>query len=150
MGTDTLIGGAGLDTFAFSLTGPAQESTYAWHDQVLDFEPGGRWYGDLVWLQGEEGQEFFFAGRLNGPLRAGAALPGGGDGELQLVYAQRGGNTFLLADTNDNGALDGSDFTVEFRGRYDFSYDEGGSFSAELSDSRALTTLAVPDMTVLA
>ena len=51
-------------------------------------------------------------------------LPGGGDGLTQLGYIQRNGNTYLVADTDDDGRLDADDFTVEFRGRLDFTPDD--------------------------
>ena len=65
-----------------------------------------------------------FRGEVNINPVAGAALPGGGDGVTEVVYTSRGGNTFLLADDNDNGLLDGTDFAVRFSGVLDFTEDD--------------------------
>ena len=73
---------------------------------------------------GCSGGEFAWVGQINANPRIGAALPGGGDGLTQLGYIQRNGNTFLVADTNDDGLLDANDFTVEFRGLHDFTPDD--------------------------
>ena len=62
------------------------------------------------------GGEFAWVGRIDASPRIGAVLPGGGDGLTQLGYIQRGDDTFLIADTNDDGRLDADDFTVRFRG----------------------------------
>jgi Ca2+-binding RTX toxin-like protein len=43
-------------------------------------------------------------------------LPGAGNGVTELVYTIRGQDTWLLADENDNGVLDASDFAVRFTG----------------------------------
>ena len=68
--------------------------------------------------------EFAWVGQINVNPSIGAALPGGGDELTQLGYIQRSGNTFLVADTNDDGLLDGTDFTVEFRGLLNFTPDD--------------------------
>ncbi|MBB5715571.1 hypothetical protein [Sphingomonas aerophila] len=94
---------------------------------MTDIEMG--WYEEADRIS-FEGADSVFAGRLDGVLRVGMALPGGGDGEIQVGYAQRGGNTFLIADVNDNGRLESNDFAVEFVGRYGF-YDQGGWLSAD-------------------
>ena len=38
-----------------------------------------------------------------------------------LVYTIRNGPTWLLADVNDDGLLDGRDFAVRFSGRHEFT-----------------------------
>ena len=62
-----------------------------------------------------------FAGEIDVRVREGSLLPGGGDGVTQLFYTQRDGLTWLIADENDNGVLDDSDFTVQFIGTHDFT-----------------------------
>jgi Ca2+-binding RTX toxin-like protein len=42
----------------------------------------------------------------------------------ELVYTTQAGNTWLLADNNDNGQLDGTDFAVRFTGVLDFTEDD--------------------------
>jgi Ca2+-binding RTX toxin-like protein len=126
-GKDTLTGGADVDYFVFDLSGAEPDSTFARLDLVTDIEMG--WYEEADRIS-FEGADSVFAGRLDGVLRVGMALPGGGDGEIQVGYAQRGGNTFLIADVNDNGRLESNDFAVEFVGRYGF-YDQGSWLSAD-------------------
>ncbi|MGO4815919.1 calcium-binding protein, partial [Cupriavidus sp. 2MCAB6] len=67
------------------------------------------------------GGDFAWVGQIEANPRIGAALPGGGDELTQLGYIQRAGNTFLVADTNDDGLLDADDFTVEFAGLQSFT-----------------------------
>ena len=90
-------------------------------DVVLDFQGAGLAGGDVIRLSSGE---FAWVGQIDVNPRSGAALPGGGDGLTQLGYIQRSGNTFLVADTNDDGRLDGDDFAVEFRGLLNFTPDD--------------------------
>jgi Ca2+-binding RTX toxin-like protein len=89
-------------------------------DLVLDFQGAGLSGGDVLRLSGGE---FAWVGRIDAAPRIGAALPGGGDGLTQLGYLQRS-NTFLIADTNDDGRLDADDFTVEFLGLHNFTPED--------------------------
>jgi Ca2+-binding RTX toxin-like protein len=88
---------------------------------VLDFQGAGLEGGDFLRLSGGE---FAWVGQIDANLRIGAPLPGGGDGLTQLGYIQRDDETFLVADTNDDGLLDADDFTVEFLGLHHFTPDD--------------------------
>ena len=70
------------------------------------------------------GGEFAWVGQINVNPSIGAALARRRRRLTQLGYIQRNGNTFLVADTNDDGRLDGDDFTVEFRGLHNFTPDD--------------------------
>jgi Ca2+-binding RTX toxin-like protein len=87
-------------------------------DRVTDFEGAGAAGGDLIDLNGEQ---LAFAGEIDVKPVAGAALPGAGDGVRQLVYTHYRGNTYLIADENDDGLLDADDFFVRFNGLHDFA-----------------------------
>jgi Ca2+-binding RTX toxin-like protein len=115
---DTLKGGGGDDQFNFFTSAFQPDSTFAARDIVLDFQRAGRPGGDLIQLSGEE---YNFVGRIDIDPSEGAPLPGAGDGVTQLGYAQQNGNTYLIADTDDDGRLDGDDFAVEFKGLLDFT-----------------------------
>ena len=120
-GADQIEGGGGDDQFNFFTSAFQPDSTFAVRDVVLDFQRAGLAGGDVLRLSGGE---FAWVGQINANPRIGAALPGGGDGLTQLGYIQRNGNTFLVADTNDDGRLDADDFTVEFRGLHNFTPDD--------------------------
>ena len=117
---DRIESGGGDDNLDFNAGAFQPDSTFAERDVVLDFQRAGRPGGDLVRLSGDE---FAWVGRIDANPRTGAVLPGGGDGLTQLGYIQRG-DTFLVADTNDNGRLNADDFTVEFRGLHDFTPED--------------------------
>ena len=51
----------------------------------------------------------------------GAVLPGANNDVTEVVYTIRNGQTWLLADVNDDGLLDGRDFAVRFSGRHEFT-----------------------------
>jgi Ca2+-binding RTX toxin-like protein len=51
-------------------------------------------------------------------------LPGAGDGVTQLGYTQTNRETFLIADSNDDGILNNDDFVVEFEGIHNFTIDD--------------------------
>jgi hypothetical protein len=90
-------------------------------DVVFDFQGAGADGGDTVrLLRGE----FAWVGQINATPSIGAVLPGGGDGNTQLGYIQSAGNTFLVADTDDDGLLDGSDDLIEFRGLHSFTPED--------------------------
>lgn len=114
-------GGAGDDTFGFFLGTFSPSSTLAQHDIVLDFEGAGVDGGDLIDLNDEQ---VAFGGEVSINPKAGALLPGAGNGVQDLVYTQRNGSTWLIADEDDDGRLDGSDFAVQFAGLHDFTRDD--------------------------
>ena len=118
---DTLEGGGGNDQFNFNAGSFQPDSTFGARDVVLDFQRAGLAGGDVIQLSGDE---FNFVGQIDINPRAGAPLPGAGDGVTQLGYAQRNGNTFLIADTDDNGQLNGNDFAVEFSGLQNFTVND--------------------------
>ena len=117
-GADRTEGGPGNDQLNLFTSAFQPDSTLAASDLVVDFQRAGRAGGDVLRLSGGE---FAWVGRINGAPSSGAVLPGGGDGLTQLGYIRRGGDTFLIADTNDDGRLDANDFTVRFRGSHDFT-----------------------------
>jgi Ca2+-binding RTX toxin-like protein len=118
---DILTGGAGNDQFNFN-TNPFQpDSTFLLHDVVSDFEGAGATGGDVIQLSGDS---YAFVGNLSIDPKKGAALPGAGDGVTQLGYAQTNNNTFLIADSNDDGVLNDDDFVVQFQGLHNFTVDD--------------------------
>ncbi|MGO4740156.1 calcium-binding protein [Bosea sp. 2KB_26] len=117
-GADRIEGGAGNDQFNFNAGAFQPDSSFSVRDFVADFQRAGLADGDVLQLSGSE---FAWVGAINANPRIGAALPGGGDELTQLGYIQRAGNTFLVADTNDDGVLDADDFTVEFAGLQNFT-----------------------------
>jgi hypothetical protein len=52
------------------------------------------------------------------------ALPGAGDGVTQLGYTQKHNDTFLIADSNDDGVLNDDDFVVQFQGLHNFTVED--------------------------
>ena len=116
-GADRASGGAGIDQFDLFTSAFQPDSTLAASDVVVDFQGAGRVGGDVLRLSGGE---FAWVGRIDRAFRPGVTLPGGGDGLTQLGYIVSG-DTFLVADTNDNGRLDRSDFTVRFLGFHGFT-----------------------------
>ena len=117
---DRIESGGGDDNLDFNAGSFQPDSTFNGRDVVLDFQGAGQTGGDFVRLSGVE---FAWVGEIDANPRIGANLPGGGDGVAQLGYIKRG-DTFLVADSNDNGRLNGEDFTVEFRGLHDFTPDD--------------------------
>lgn len=120
-GADRIEGGGGNDQLNFFSSAFDPDSTFAVRDVVLDFQRAGLAGGDVLQLSGGE---FAWVGRIDANPRIGVVLPGGGDGLTQLGYIQRNDNTFLIADTNDDGRLDADDFTVEFRGGHGFTPED--------------------------
>jgi len=119
-GADQIEGGGADDQLDFFTRGFRPNSTFAVRDVVLDFEGAGLAGGDVLRLLDGE---FAWVGQIDALPRIGAVLPGGGDGLTQLGYIQRK-DTFLIADTNDDGLLDAGDFTVEFRGLQNFTPED--------------------------
>lgn len=126
-GADQIKSGGGDDELTFFPGAFQPDSTFARRDVVLDFERAGTGRGDVLRLSGGD---FAWVGLIDAAPRLGAALPGGGDGITQLGYLQGSSNTFLVADTDDDGRLHADDFAVEFRGLRDFTAAdfEGTSF----------------------
>jgi len=118
-GADRNEGGGGNDLFEFSLRN--NHSTRNQFDTVVDFQRAGPAVGDLIGLDRET---FAFGGEININPVVGAALPGTGNGVMDLVYVQRGGFTWLIADEDDDGRLDGGDFAVRFDGLHNFTTDD--------------------------
>jgi Ca2+-binding RTX toxin-like protein len=118
---DRIESGGGDDQLNFFTSAFQPDSTFAVRDVVLDFQRAGLTGGDVLRLSGGE---FAWVGRIDVNPRTGAILPGGGDGLTQLGYIQQRDQTFLVADTNDDGRLDRDDFTVEFRGVHNFTPED--------------------------
>lgn len=115
-GADVQSGGAGEDEFTFFLGGFNPSSPFAAHDTVLDFEGAGAAAGDEITIR----EHLVFRGALDLDVSAGAALPGAANGLTDLGYTIRGGDTWLIADDNDDGLLDAADFVVRFVGEHRF------------------------------
>ena len=120
-GADILTGGAGDDQFDFNAGSFQPDSLLSLRDVVNDFQGAAVAGGDVVRLSGDS---FAFVGNLNVNPTQGAALPGAGDGITQLGYTVKNNKTFLIADSNDDGALDNNDFVVEFNGVHNFTVDD--------------------------
>ena len=120
-GADRIEGGGGNDQFNFFTSAFQPDSTFAVRDVVLDFQGAGRL---AAMCSGCRAASSPGSARSTPTPASGRSLPGGGDGLTQLGYIQRNGNTFLVADTNDDGRLDADDFTVEFRGLHNFTPDD--------------------------
>jgi Ca2+-binding RTX toxin-like protein len=120
-GADRITGGSDDDQFNFNAGAFQPDSTFALRDVVLDFQGAGLAGGDVIRLTSGE---FAWVGQIDANPSVGATLPGSGDGLTQLGYIQHSGNTFLVADTNDDGLVDADDFTVEFRGLLNFTPDD--------------------------
>ena len=122
-GADQLNGGAGNDEFDFFLGSFNPNSPFATFDTVQDFQGAGVAGGDTIELV----DEFVFRGQVTLNPQLGAVLVGGGNGITDLLYTVRQGNTWLIADEDDNGRLDSTDFTVKFIGVKNFTVDDFGN-----------------------
>lgn len=143
-GADVLEGGSGADTFKFSLAQFNPHSTLAVADQVLDFEGAGAAGGDEISLSGSG--PLVLRGAVSVDPIAGATLSGAGDGLIDMFYTLRGGNTWLLADTDDNGVLDSTDFAVQFAGAHAFTAaDYSNSTNLVIGGSAKSDTLSGTD-----
>jgi Ca2+-binding RTX toxin-like protein len=124
-GADRQTGGAGEDEFTFFLGSFNPSSPFSAPDTVLDFEGAGVAGGDEIRLS----ELLLFRGDLHVNPVAGAALPGGGNGLTDIGYSFKSGSTWLIADDDDDGRLDGADFAVKFSGTHAFTEDDFGSTS---------------------
>lgn len=126
VGADKLTGGDGQDRFLEVLSGYGATSTFEAADIITDFEGAGKPGGDLIAIRSSSGGAvtLTFLGELAIDPVLGASLPGGGDGKTELFFTHGAGNTFLIADTNNNGTLDKSDFTVELAGNLALTQDD--------------------------
>jgi Ca2+-binding RTX toxin-like protein len=122
-GADRLRGGLGADNFAWALAGfSGAESIFAAPDVMLDFEGAGAAGGDTLTLASPPGNRpFVWNGQLAAMPALGASLAGAGNGATDVFYAFQGGETFLLADSDDDGVLDAEDFAVRFSGLQSFT-----------------------------
>ncbi|VVP25155.1 Bifunctional hemolysin/adenylate cyclase [Pseudomonas fluorescens] len=120
-GQDSLTGGAGDDEFEF-FTGFNPSSPFATFDTLVDFQGAGVVGGDTLELN----NEFFFRGQFNVNPQLGAVLVGGGNGVTDLFYSLRPGNTWLIADENDDGVLDSLDFTLRLQGTHNLTAGDFG------------------------
>ena len=108
-GVDTLTGGAGNDRFEWDPFGGT--STALITDVVTDFQGAGNAVGDTLELDSfSPPTRFTFGGQLAAMPALGSSIGTGGDGLAAIFYAFSGGNTFVLADTNDNGTYDAGRF----------------------------------------
>jgi Ca2+-binding RTX toxin-like protein len=122
-GADQLNGGAGNDEFEFFLGSFNPNTPFATFDTVQDFQGAGVAGGDTLELF----DEFVFRGQVTLNPQLGAVLVGGGNGITDLLYTVRQGNTWLIADEDDNGRLDSTDFTVKFLGVKNFTVGDFGN-----------------------
>lgn len=121
-GQDSLTGGAGDDEFEF-FTGFNPSSPFSTFDTLTDFQGAGVVGGDTLELN----NEFFFRGQVNVNPQLGAVLVGGGNGVTDLFYTLHQGNTWLIADENDDGVLDNLDFTLRMQGTHNLTVDDFGN-----------------------
>ena len=118
---DVLTGGAGDDQFNFNAGTFQPDSTLVLQDRVTDFQGAGAVGGDTIRLSGDS---FAFLGLLDIDPKAGAPLPGANDGITQLGYAKKTGDTYLIADSNDDGVLNANDTVIRFTGDHNFTTDD--------------------------
>jgi Ca2+-binding RTX toxin-like protein len=123
-GLDRLTGGAGSDNFIWSVAAGqfGLESTFAIQHLVVDFTGAGAAGGDTLTLATPPGNRpFVWNGQLAVMPALGGVLAGANNGATDVFYAFQGGNTFLIADSDDDGVLDADDFTVRFTGVKNFT-----------------------------
>ena len=119
-GADTQSGGAGDDEFRFFIGSFNPSSPFSGPDRIVDFEGAGVAGGDEISLR----REVVFHGEQSLNPKLGAALPGGDNGLIDMLYTIRSGTTWLIADDNDDGLLGNADFAVKFDGTHQFSPDD--------------------------
>src|SRR5262245_58159601 len=141
-GADVLLGGLGSDTLsgdsdfelenigADTLTGGADDDHFEWNpflrmstplvtDVVTDFEGAGNPGGDtLEFVFFFPGMQISFGGALPALPSLGSSLGTSEDNLTTFFYAFSAGDTFVLGDTNDNGAYDDEDFTIRLTGQH--------------------------------
>jgi len=121
-GKDLLEGGADPDEFRFFLGSFNPSSPLAEFDVVTDFEGAGVQGGDEIDIS--SAGNLVFQGEVSVDPTAGALLAGAGNDLTDVFYTVRDGNTWLLADDNDNGVLDNGDFAVQFVGTHAFTEED--------------------------
>jgi hypothetical protein len=119
-GADQLRGDTGDDTFRFFIGAFNPSSTFAASDTLLDFEGAGVVGGDFIRLS-NSALPLVFRGEVSLNPVLGAPLPGAGNGVNEVVYTFKAGHTWLLADGNDNGSLDGTDFALDLVGTHNIA-----------------------------
>ena len=125
-GVDTLTGGGGNDRFEWDPFGLT--STALMTDVVTDFQGAGNTVGDTLELRFfSSPTRFTFGGQLAAMPALGSSIGTGGDGLAAIFYAFSGGDTYVLADTNDNGTYDAEDFTVRLTGQHNLVQSDFGS-----------------------
>jgi Ca2+-binding RTX toxin-like protein len=114
-GADTFTGGAGDDVFRWLVS--AGQTTFGVLNIVTDFEGAGAAGGDSLFLTSPLGNRgFVFKGQVPSFPILGGALPFGANGFTEIHYAAVGGDTFVFADSNDNGIFEATDFTLKLNG----------------------------------
>ena len=97
-------------------------------DVVTDFQGAGNTVGDTLELRSfSSPTRFTFGGQLAAMPALGSSIGTGGDGLAAIFYAFSGGDTYVLADTNDNGTYDAEDFTVRLTGQHNLVQSDFGS-----------------------
>jgi Ca2+-binding RTX toxin-like protein len=103
-GADLLSGGAGQDTFVFKTSG--EIGSFAFHDQVLDFEAGGSTLGSRIDVFDLSGIDAIAKTTTKDDAFTfiGSAAFSGKAGELK--YELVSGVTYVEGDTNGDGVAD--------------------------------------------
>src|SRR5215211_4294792 len=139
-GLDTLTGGSGNDRFQWNPFGGA--STAAVTDVVTDFQGAGATEGDTLELVSFGSPiRFTFGGQLAAMPVLGSSIGISGDNLAAISYAFSGGDTFVLADTNDNGIYDALDFTVRLTGEHNLVRSDFGSTPIVILGTEAADTI---------
>src|SRR5215211_6020207 len=139
-GLDTLTGGSGNDRFQWNPFGGA--STAAVTDVVTDFQGAGATEGDTLELVSFGSPiRFTFGGQLAAMPVLGSSIGTSGDNLAAISYAFSGGDTFVLADTNDNGIYDAGDFTVRLTGEHNLVRSDFGSTPIVILGTEAADTI---------
>ena len=119
----TLTGGTEVDAFRFSTNnGPA--SKLGAIDLVSDFAGAGAVGGDTLAIS-HGSQPWAFDGLRSFTPTSGAVIGSiANDGFVDVSYARSGGDTYVVADLNDDGRLDADDLIIRFTGSLTFTADD--------------------------
>ena len=95
---------------------------------MADFQGAGNTVGDTLELTSfSPAIRFTFGGRLGAVMPSlGSSIGTSGDSLAAVLFAFSGGNTSVLADTNDNGIYDAADFTITLTGRQNLLQSDFG------------------------